>query len=643
MSFRVARGAALATPAFALVVCAPWHLTRFSPPKVTVAFFGVALGLFALGLRPRRQPAGAPLGAPWDLAPDRFVPRSSRWGWWGLMAWGAISLAWSPAPGRGLSLWLVWLLAGLWALLLGRVVWGEEAPRPEALRRHLAWTWLGAATVAALLAVAQRFGVARLGLHQVTATLGNPNHVAVVLVVCLPLAVALATHERGRAGRWLARALAALLIVAVLATGCRAALVALAVQALFWCVTTRASGRFRAAAVALVLVSGAMVWSQGSTTMTTTRRQSGAAHAVTGRAFIARVSARVMARRPVRGVGLGGYAAGAARAQGALLQDRPDLRSRWSHLDDAHNQVLMVGAELGAVGLAALLWLIGPPLWRLVRCRREPWARHALAAWIGLGVCSVTETTLLSPVVVLFAFGWLVLGARPEPARRPVLERPRPHFTWLTSARAASPLALAAFGLTLATSQLLAHYHLGQGLRRLQRAPVRRSDLEAAARCYDRGLAYWGAASQLRFQRALVRRDLGDLAGAAADLRRSFDEHPSPDRALLLGDLLVDQGNVSVAIPWYRRALRLHPRYQRAYNNLGVALVRAGRLPEACRYLVRARSLRPGDRTARRNVRAHCRPASPRRRPASPRRRPASLRGRPASPRRRPASPVARR
>lgn len=369
--------------------------------------------------------------------------------------------------------------------------------------------------------------------------------------------------------------------------------------------------------MALVLVSGALAWSQRPLILP---RHLGAVHAVTGRALIAQVSARVMAQRPVRGAGLGGYAVRAAWAQGALLRDRPALRGRWSHLQDAHNQVLMVGAELGAVGLAALLLLIGPPLWHLVRRRQDSWSRHALAAWIGLGVCSVTETTLLSPVVVLLAFGWLVPGACPEPGRRPerlpVPVEPGPFGRWLTSVRVVLPLALAVLGLTLAASQLLAHYHLGQGLRRLRRAPVRRSHLDAAARCYDRGLAHWGAASQLRFQRALVRRELGDLAGAAADMRRSFGERPSPDRALLLGDLSVAQGDVSAAIPWYRRALRLHPRYVRAYNNLGVALVRAGRRAEACRHFVRARSLRPGDRTARRNVRAHCRPASPRRRPA---------------------------
>ena len=45
MNRRVAQGAALLTPVVALLVCAPWHLTRFSPPKVAVAFFGVLLGL----------------------------------------------------------------------------------------------------------------------------------------------------------------------------------------------------------------------------------------------------------------------------------------------------------------------------------------------------------------------------------------------------------------------------------------------------------------------------------------------------------------------------------------------------------------------------------------------------------------------
>lgn len=606
------RGAVLATPVVAMLVCAPWHLTRFSPPKVAVAFFGVLLGLVALG-RPLRGPSR---GRVPRAAAGGTARRMATWGWWGFCAWGAVSLVWSPDPSRGVSLWLLWLLAGLWALMLGRTLWSPERRRGS-LRRHLAWTWLAAATLAAGLALAQRVGVARLGLNQVTSTLGNPNGVAVVLVLSLPLAVLLATRERGAAGRWLARALAVLLILAVLATGCRAALLALGLQAIFWCATTQTSRRFRVAAVALLLVAGALIW-------TLQPGVRGASRAATGRAFIARVSARVMMDHPVRGAGLGGFPARAAWAQGALLRERPALRDRWSHLEDAHNQVLMVGAQLGLVGLAALVLMLGPPLWLLFVRRRQgkSWPRHALAAWIGLGVCSLTETPLLSPVVVLLAFGWLALGVCPERAEAPVTggvttlpsglalwrHRVRQHVAWPLV------LVLAVAGLVLATSGLLAHFHLGQGLRSLDRSTVGGSRLTAAAECYDRGLIHVGPTSQLRFQRGLARRELGDHAGAEADMRHAFRLRPSPDGALFLGDLCLSRGDVDAAIPWYRRALRLHPRYQRAYNNLGVAMLRAGRRTEACRYLVRAHSLRPGDRSARDNVRTHCAPASPRRR-----------------------------
>ena len=614
---RAARHAVVFTPAVALLVCAPWHLTRFSPPKIAVAFLGVVLGLLALRRWSPRQSVAL---AKQDVE-HRTALRVCLWAWWGLLAWAAVSLLWSPDPGRGVGLWLLWLLAGLWALVLGRSLSGFSR-RNQRLRRHLAWVWLVAAAVAAGLALAQRFGFARLGLSQVTSTLGNPNRVAVVLVLSLPLAVLLATRERLPVLRWLARSLAALLIAGVLATGCRAAVVALVAQALFWCITLRGSRRFRAAAVALLIVSGALVWAQGPP-------RPGAFGAAAGRVFIARVSARVLAARPVRGAGLGGFPMRAAWAQGEILRERPDLRGHWSHLNDAHNQGLMVGAELGVVGLAALLLLLLPPLWLLLHRHRETWPRHALAAWIGLGLCAVTETPLLSPVVVLLAFGWLVLGVVPvvvpvsqsraaPPDPTPSSSEPAPvQVPWLRFPARPAALGLALLGLALATSGLLAHYHLGQGLRRLASTSVGGSHLAAAEQCYDRGLAQLGPAAALRFQRALARRELGDLVGAIEDMRHSFGLRPSPDRALFLGDAHLARGDVNAAIPWYRRALGLHPRYQRAYNNLGVALLRAGRRAEACRTLVRARSLLPGDRTSRKNYRAHCLSSTAARRPGT--------------------------
>lgn len=598
---RAVRGACLATPAAALLVCAPWHLTRFAVLKTAVACVGVLLAALALAHTRRLVSSGAALVTPSD-APEVCV---ARWGWWGLIGWGALSLTWSPDPGRGAALWLLWLLAGLWALVLGSALVADGTRSRPTLRRQLAWTWLGAAALAAGLALVQRGDAARLGLHRVTATLGNPNVVAVTLVLCLPLAVLLARSERRPGLRRLAWALAGLLVSGVLVTGCRAALVALAAQGLFWAFSQRGSRPFRAATLALVLVVGGLA---GSTRPLA--RQ--ASRAVAGRSFIAQVSARVMAQRPVRGTGLGGYGERAAWVQGALLRERPALRDRWSHLADAHNQVLMVGGELGLVGLAAWLLLLGPPLWLLVRRRRSLWACNGLAAWIGLAICGLTETVLLSPVALLLAFGWLVLGVVSDPGSAGDVSPARgaPGAMggappWRQRARVAMILMLAGLGAALSISQLLAQVHLGRGLRRLG-SPVDRTQLLAAERDYDRGLRGVGAKSALRFQRALVRRELGDLVRAQADMRRAFDLQPSPARALFLGDVHLARGDVAGGIRWYRQALRLHPRYQRAYNNLGVALLRAGRRAEACANLLRARSLLPGSRAAQRNVRDHC-------------------------------------
>jgi len=168
---------------------------------------------------------------------------------------------------------------------------------------------------------------------------------------------------------------------------------------------------------------------------------------------------------------------------------------------------------------------------------------------------------------------------------------------------------VAALGAAQAATSAWSDLQLGRGLTIAAAVTTQtprdaqRRRLEQAERHYTSGLSPLTGPAELLLQRALVRRELGRAAEATRDGRRSFALLPTLERALFLGDLASERGELDAARRWYRRAIALHPRYTRAYNNLGVALLRAGHRREARRYLRRALSLRPHDPAVRANWR----------------------------------------
>ena len=81
---RIAAGALALTPILSLLVFDPTHLTRFSAPKLAMVWTGLFAGVMAMG---RLHPVLRGKDLPWLL----------------FLGWAAVSLSWSPAPGRGMA------------------------------------------------------------------------------------------------------------------------------------------------------------------------------------------------------------------------------------------------------------------------------------------------------------------------------------------------------------------------------------------------------------------------------------------------------------------------------------------------------------------------------------------------------------
>jgi tetratricopeptide (TPR) repeat protein len=111
------------------------------------------------------------------------------------------------------------------------------------------------------------------------------------------------------------------------------------------------------------------------------------------------------------------------------------------------------------------------------------------------------------------------------------------------------------------------------------------------------------ADAEIHFHLGNARHDHGDLAGAAASLRRALalkadfaEAHDS------LGAALQDAGQPASAAASFRRALELRPGFAEAHGNLGNALVDLGQLEEAVHHYRRMLELRPDLAEAHNNL-----------------------------------------
>ena len=101
----------------------------------------------------------------------------------------------------------------------------------------------------------------------------------------------------------------------------------------------------------------------------------------------------------------------------------------------------------------------------------------------------------------------------------------------------------------------------------------------------------------------LVQRDLGQLAAAAASLRRAIELEPGFVEAHCnLGNVLLPQGATREAEACYRKALALRPGDAESHQNLGNALMSLGQMREAEASFRQALALKPDFVTAHSNL-----------------------------------------
>jgi O-antigen ligase len=249
---------------------------------------------------------------------------------------------------------------------------------------------------------------------------------------------------------------------------------------------------------------------------------------------------------PLRGVGAGGYADWWAR-HGDLAY----------YIRNAHSLFVEVMAELGVLGLLALLVFLLPPFYAALRAppRRVPSAGIGLAALAcGSASAAIDWTWQLpaafAPVVVVAAVLTgpasrepAVAGVRAAPGRRGGLGR--------YATIAAGCVAAVAAGILL-----VAEVELGGS-----RDALRAGRLSEAAQDARRAGAIEPWAAAPRLQLALVRERAGDLRGARSAVHAAIDRDPDGWEPWLVETRLATRlGDIPAARRALRRVRTLNPR-----------------------------------------------------------------------------------
>jgi O-antigen ligase len=279
------------------------------------------------------------------------------------VGWSALSLTWAESPGEGATPLLRY---GLNLILFLIVYTAVRTPR------HFMWT-VGAYVTGAALAAGYGIlnppqNVAYYDVTRVSGTIGDPNELASVLVGGTVLAAGLAaTLKRAPLLRMAAGTASALCAAGIFLSLSRGGLVALAF-ALLAAIVVAGRWRVQAMVLALLVGIGAFVYFGFYASPDAIKRVTSFGSG-TGRTDIWTVGWRMVQAHPARGVGVGNY-----RTSSIHYLLEPGAIQRDEFIVDtpkvAHNTYLQVLAELGIVGAALFISIIGFSLLCVLRAAR---------------------------------------------------------------------------------------------------------------------------------------------------------------------------------------------------------------------------------------------------------------------------------
>lgn len=277
------------------------------------------------------------------------------------------------------------LLALLAAWAVASVLWAEDSTRTlsDCLRlalnlmlipiafsglkdSHGVRRLVGALLVGSLASVAYGIFLSPGSLQETGRLEGaglDPNYLAMWLIIAATLGAGVAARRRAEpAARWLVSACIAACVVAALATGSRTGVVALAAVLLAAPLVLGPRRRAPVLILSITILAVGGLYIAAAAPEAVRERLSESPQDGSGRTDIWKVGLRMVEAHPVRGVGFGNFQNSSIHY---LLE--PGAIKRSDHIVDhpkvAHNLYLELLAEIGAVGLALYLLVVGFSIW----------------------------------------------------------------------------------------------------------------------------------------------------------------------------------------------------------------------------------------------------------------------------------------
>ncbi len=292
----------------------------------------------------------------------------------------------------------VGLLAATWTLAV------DDRDLPRRLLTVTVATGLAVAVLAIVKLECEFFAGTYYAPTGISAHVSDVNAAGSYLAMVLPIVLA-----QGMTLGWRPLALAGTGAIgaALWLTGSKAAIVIggpIVMPVIAWRTWSqfRSSGRLP---VPTVAVAVGLVISVGIATLVVMRGGAELRVALNSRVEFVQTSLRMIATRPWFGIGIGRY----YLSSGAFMPPR----LHWNYrLENAHNNFLQIGAELGLVGLASFLWLLAvvfAQLWKGLRARPDNLALAGIFAGLSgfLVTCLMGHPLLVPEVAYPF---WMTLG-----------------------------------------------------------------------------------------------------------------------------------------------------------------------------------------------------------------------------------------
>jgi O-antigen ligase len=325
-------------------------------------------------------------------------------------SWATISSYWAEAPGRAYD--TSWRY--LQNMILFLIVYTAIRQRKHV--KWLGWSWLAGATFATVPAIMNPPQQEADLTTRISGTIGDPNELAALLVAGTAFAVALSvTSKDNPLARLAAMGAMGIFLFGIFFTVSRGGLVALAVAIVAACLM---SGRYRVQATVVGVVTALFVVLYFASFANVDQRDRiTTLEGGSGRSDIWKVGWRMVEDKPVIGVGSGNFNVSSIH----YLLVSPGAIERDEFIVDtpkvAHNTYLQILAELGIIGLALFLSIIGFAIWCALRAAR----------WFGRAGDSQMEIVSRAMVVALVGvlaadffiteqYGkqlWLLLGLGP--------------------------------------------------------------------------------------------------------------------------------------------------------------------------------------------------------------------------------------